>query len=188
MRRQALFLPAWLKPSAAVDIAQVHFAIRPVLRTETRRNISASEVQRWARQRGWFAHFDDRFVAFSPFPELGRRVLALDRSAPDHTYLLGLALAYPACCSRAAARNGESVLDDLGASIGAARFIGRFSAINPSGYLAGRALISHIPCSPHCAPSLDMAETLIRALKITPAILRRGLPQFRAAFSQCRSR
>jgi hypothetical protein len=188
MRRQALFLPAWLKPSAAVDIAQVHFAIRPVLRTETRRNISASEVRRWARQRGWFAHFDGRFVAFSPFPELGRRVLALDCSAFDHTYLLGLALAYPACCSRAAARNGESALDNFAASIGAAPFIGRFGAINPTGYLAGRALISHIPCSPRCAPSLDMAEALVRALKITPAMLRRGLPQFRAALGQYGSR
>src|SRR3546814_12102422 len=84
--------------------------------------------------------------------------MSIDRERGNHTAHLGLMLGYPRCCARAAARVGESSLDTWAAGLTRRRFLGRFTAIQITGYRQGRALISHIPCSPNCLASLLLAR------------------------------
>jgi hypothetical protein len=65
-------------------------------------------------------------------------------------------LGYPRCCSRAAARHGDEGIDARQAAMASQRFLGRFAAINPSGYSSGEASVSHVPCSHRCAASLRL--------------------------------
>jgi hypothetical protein len=158
-------LPYWLKPSAAVDLAQLRYGIRPAMRTELQRPTSDATVQRWAGRFRAFPLLDkDRFLVVSRSPGLSRRVLDLDRRPGDHTYALGLMLGYPRCCCRAAAQVGDEALDAWSETRSKNAFHGRFKAIDPRGYRDGRALISHIPCSARCLPSLQMADALLQRL------------------------
>jgi hypothetical protein len=157
-------VPPWLKPSAAIDIAHLWFRIRPALRTELARSVSQADVHRWAHHLGFFSALDDEgFLSVSRDPQLSRRIIDLDRQSGNHTFALGLRLGYPRCCCRMAARIGEIGLDAWEHE--PTEFRGRFKLINPTGYRRGNALISHIPCSPHCQPSLRMAEALLLSLR-----------------------
>jgi hypothetical protein len=158
-------LPSWLKPSAAVDVAQLWFCIRPVMRTELALPVVRERVRRWARNYRFFAALDDDgFLVLSRTPCLSRRTLDLDRGPGDHTFALGRGLGYPYCCCRKAALMGDASLDALADRFCSEDFFGRFNMINPLGYCDGHALISHIPCSPRCVPSLKMAEALAQKL------------------------
>jgi hypothetical protein len=157
--------PDWLKASARVDLAQLIFLIRPAIRTELYRSVSLDVVKRFAWSIGYFAVLDhEGFLVLSRSPALSRKILLLDRSAGDHTFMLGRVLGYPLCCSRAAALVGEHALDIWSDRIAAQEFRGNFNAIDPSGYHTGNALISHIPCSARCRSSLSMALDLKRRL------------------------
>jgi hypothetical protein len=152
-------LPAWLKPSAAVDLTQLVASIRPAVRTELAQRTDDLTVRRWARYHGWYVAMDtEGFLVLSASPSLVRRVLAIDQSPGNHTSMLGRALGYPPCCYRAANRVGEHALDAWSISVSAMGFVGRFKLIDPRGYLRGRSFISHIPCGPWCLLSLRMAE------------------------------
>lgn len=150
----------WLRPSAITDLAQLLTFVRPAIRTQIL-DLPNDRIQRFAWQLGCFAACDlEGFVVLSRCQLLSRRILTLDRSLGDHTHALGRALGYPACCCRAAARIGDQGLDGWAREIGSRRFIGRFKAIDPTGYQKGKALISHVPCSERCLPSLSMALAL----------------------------
>lgn len=159
-------LPEWLKPSGAVDIAQLWFRVRPAMRTELRLPVRRDTVFRWARRFGFLCALDeDRFLTVSRDGRLARDLLVLDRSSVDHTYRLGIRLGYPRCCCLKAASIGESGLDDWAGTWRTDLLCGAFRLIDPTGYVEGKALISHIPCSPRCRPSLDMAQLLLRAMQ-----------------------
>lgn len=163
-------LPPWLKPSARTDVAQLLAGIRPVMRSELAKPVQTSVLRNWARQHRCFVALDeDGFVAFSLRPGLGRRLLELDRAPGDHLKRLGVWLGYPSCCCRAADRGGESKLDDWAEEVAARKFIGRERMIDPSGYLRGHSLISHIPCSPRCCISVKMAARLVLSLRCIQA-------------------
>lgn len=158
-------LPSWLKPSAAVDLAQLWFCIRPVMRTELARPVPRETVRRWARNHRFFAALDgDGFLVLSRSSCLSRRVLDLDRSPGDHTFALGRRLGYPYCCCRKAASTGDAALDEFVGRFCSEDFFGRFKLISPLNYRDGHGLISHIPCSPRCMPSLRMAAALAQDL------------------------
>jgi hypothetical protein len=158
-------LPSWFKPSAAVDLAQLWFYIRPVIRTELAHSVDRETVRRWTRNHRFFlALDDDGFLVLSRTPCLSRRVLDLDRSSGNHTFALGRRLGYPYCCCQRAALIGDAALDSLTGGFRSADFLGRFKMISPLHYRDGHALISHIPCSPRCMPSLKMAEALAQGL------------------------
>lgn len=160
-------LPAWFKASASVDFAQLIVGVRPAIRTELLYPKSSEEIKRWARKHGWFASTDvDHFIAISRIPGLNRRLLVIDRELGEHTYRLGLALGYPRCCCKAAARIGESNLDSWEEALSRHQFIGNFKTIDPRNYHEGRSLISHIPCSTRCEKSLKMAKMLCTAKNI----------------------
>lgn len=153
--------PKWLKPSAEVDILQVLAGLRPALRTELESPIAEEEFGRWRRRLGLFGIIDkDSFVVLAPRSELCRKIMSIDQASGNHTAHLGRLLGYPFCCVRAAARIGEPYLDAWAASLTKRGFLGEFVAIDISGYRQGQALISHIPCSPHCLASLMMAKSL----------------------------
>ena len=150
--------------SASVDLAQLAAGVRPAIRTEMSFSESYETVARWARRHGWNIDIDiDNFIAISPSFNLCRRIIRIDRYQHDHTYQLGRELGYPKCCCRAAERVGESNLDTWEFALAERPFLAPFDAIDPSLYRYGRSLISHIPCSTNCVPSLNMAIDLLRA-------------------------
>jgi hypothetical protein len=158
-------LPSWLKPSASVDLAQVWFRIRPAMRTELAQRTNPAEIRRWALRFGLFPAVDhDMFLVLSGTPSLSRRILNMDRGPGNHTFALGCSLGYPYCCCRKAALVGDAGLDALAGTFHPEDFWGPFKMINPLGYKEGCALISHVPCSPRCMPSLRKADRLNRNL------------------------
>ena len=124
---------------------------------------------RWFAGRAWYGLFPaidgDGFLVLSKQAWLSRQVMAMDRSPGNHTYPLGRMLGYPRCCCLAAAAVGEENLDSWASEFNANGLFGRFKAIDPQGYPQGRALISHVPCSERCVPSLRMAEALLQRLR-----------------------
>lgn len=159
-------LPTWLKPSAYIDLGLVLARARSTLRTELEPTTPLSAVHRWARKLGFFVAIDeDGFVVLSRQPGAARRTLAIDRRPGNHVQELGRLLGYPSCCCRAAARVGEACLDEFASTMGRRRYLGRFKAIDPSGYGSGRAFISHIPCSAVCMQSLALALTVVEGRK-----------------------
>lgn len=147
-------LPGWLPPSAVTDVMLLLRGNKPAARVSV--GSRSGDLRRWARQQGLFTSVDvDGFASISRNPATARRVINLDRRSGRHTLGLGRLLGYPTCCSRAAARVGDEGIDDWHAAITKRRFYGRFRAIDPTEYLAGRARISHVPCSHHCRASLS---------------------------------
>ena len=158
-------LPPWLKPSARTDILHLAAKMRPAIRTELAVPVSHDIVRVWMRRLGWYTAIDrDDFLVVSRSSRLARMILAIDRDDSPHTFRLGRALGYPICCCRAAANLGEQNLDSWALALSRRRFIGRFKLIDPTRYSEGHALISHIPCSPFCQASLQMAEGTLAAL------------------------
>jgi hypothetical protein len=154
-------LPQWMRPSAQVDLAQLLHSIRPAMRSQVAGRLNRLEVRAWARRAGLFAVFDkDGFFSMSKSASSARRVLRIDARPGRHTTALGRALGYPLCCCLAAARRKEERLDEWARVMSSRQFIGLFRLINPNGYVAGRASISHVPCSPCCSASLRMVRAL----------------------------
>ncbi|TIP09773.1 MAG: hypothetical protein E5X73_25230 [Mesorhizobium sp.] len=157
------FWPQWLKPSAMVDLRQVMLDLRPALRTEISGAVGEAELGRWARLNGlYYCRDSDNFIVFSKRPALARRVLTIDQTVGEHSAWLGHWLGYPPCCVRAARRVGEKNLDSWSRQLASRHHVGNFASIMVDGYAAGRALISHIPCSPHCSASLRLASQLVK--------------------------
>lgn len=155
-------LPKWLKPSACVDLRLVLTGARANLRTELRSAVSSVAVRCWTRRLGLFVSIDaDGFVAMSRRPGVARRLLVLDRKPGNHVRELGRLLNYPACCCRAVARVGEALIDELGGAASRRRYVGRFRAIDPTGYREGQSLISHVPCSAFCTRSLALSVAVM---------------------------
>ena len=148
--------PAWLAPSAMADLNLLLAGAKPVARLQVGER--TAELRRWARRSGLFTSVDaDGYAAVSRTPAAARRVIDLDRRPGRHTHALGMLLGYPACCSRAAARTGDEGIDGRHEALVRRRFHGRFRAIDPRGYSAGLALLSHVPCSHRCTASLVLA-------------------------------
>jgi hypothetical protein len=150
-----------MRASAKVDLDQLRRSIRPAMRSQVRGRLDRSEIRRWARLAGLFAIVDkDGFFSMSRSASSARRVLRMDARPGRHTSALGRALGYPPCCCLAAARHKEEGLDEWARATSSRRFVGLFRLIDTSGYIAGSANISHVPCSPRCSASLRMARAL----------------------------
>lgn len=151
-----------MRASAEVDLDQLRWSIRPVMRSQVAGQLNRGEVRRWARRFGFFAAIDrDGFFSISRNASYARRTLRIDARSGQHLMALGQALGYPVCCCLAARRRSEEGLDAWGEVISKRRFAGLFRLINPGGYVAGRSSISHIPCSSRCAASLRMARAFV---------------------------
>lgn len=164
-----------LPPSVRVDVLQFVATPKAAMRfrTVTPRTDLRAEIGAWAEHQGLGADSDDAYTCVAVDPATAGRVLRLDASPEPHAYELGIALGYPDCCSAAIAAAGEDRIDSLVAAAHTWRYSPPFQIIDPTSYLTGRAFISHVPCSPHCDPSLRLAnrarDWLATALATAPA-------------------
>lgn len=93
------------------------------------------------------------------------KLISADSSFKPHEKEFGSFLGYPSCCCNFIANIGESFIDEY------ERFYNGKSPKNTlldiSNYLKGIALISHIPCSEECEPSLQIAGSFLNNIKKT---------------------
>lgn len=125
---------------------------------------SAWAATRWIRRQGLACVVDDQgFVVIARNAFRARRTMAIDRSEGNHTRALGLALGYPRCCCREAARRGDGQLDQWAAAYSHTGLSGLSRMLDPARYAEGKSMLSHIPCGPRCTRSLQMARLVVQA-------------------------
>lgn len=163
-----------LPPSARVDLLTMLAAPRPAMRTRTA--LTISELHEWSRLVrlcGWGLAADTDYAVIATSPRLAIKILVLDAAPGRHTLALGLALGYPACCAAAAECRGDDGLDDWARQQATAIPSG---PLHTGQYLAGNALISHIPCGSGCSSSLEHAARASRLLpRLRAALTDTGL-------------
>jgi hypothetical protein len=148
-----------LRASAAVDFLQFFAGTKPALRSVLTTQAEATALRTWCQRAAYdFAIDADFYFCVAPFAGQAQTILDLDRQPEHHEYELGRALGYPSCCCRQIARLTEASIDTYAASIASWKFVGDYSLINPTGYITGDSLLSHLPCSPYCLPSLMLAK------------------------------
>ncbi|MFK3888824.1 hypothetical protein [Sphingomonas sp. NPDC079357] len=149
-------IPSWLPPSAVTDIDLLMLGLKPAARLYVGER--GREIRGWARVQGLFCSADrDGYAVLSRSGATARRVLDVDRRPGRHAVALGRMLGYPECCTRAAAKVGDEGIDAMCDAVAARRFRGKFKGIDPGAYRAGRALLSHVPCSHNCGASAKLA-------------------------------
>ena len=150
-------VPDWLPASARVDLTLLKTGLKPAARIYV--GTRAKDLRRWGRRHGYYVSSDcDGYAVLSRLASVARRTLEIDRRPGRHTAALGHWLGYPSCCNRAAARVGDEGIDEYQRLLVGRRFRGNFALIDPSGYITGRALLAHVPCSNFCAFSLKIAR------------------------------
>jgi hypothetical protein len=117
---------------------------------------------------------EDRFVVVGKHSGLVEHALRVDRSSTPHEITLGILLGYPICCCRAVADAGEAEIDRLAERASRWEFSGEYSLIDPSGHAEGESLVCHVPCSPRCFPSLQLAFRALAFLQQHPRLLKFG--------------
>ena len=151
-----------LRPSALVDFILLLACGKPAVRLQAEGGGDPrvmAELSAWCRDRGFDMATDgEGFACVASEAGYAGRVLEIDRRPEPHELELGLALGYPRCCAERIAALGESGIDDYAREASTWLFAGPYRRINPSAYREGCALISHLPCSPACGPSLVLAN------------------------------
>jgi hypothetical protein len=164
-----------LRPSAVVDFALFFGCGKPAARLLIDSEGGVDALRDWCREAGFdFAADEDGFACVAREPGAAWRVLETDRRAEPHEVELGSALGYPACCCQRVASVGESGIDAYAAEVAGWHFRGDYRRINPAGFSVGQALISHLPCSPGCGASLEIANAarqFVLAHAAEPALL-----------------
>lgn len=160
------YFPDTLLPASAwVDFLNFCASNKPVVRTKLENISDINNLYLWCSNYGLFmVTDDDLYVCISFDQSLAITTLEVDRSIEPHTYQLGLLLGYPECCCAYIDSMGESKIDKLAIQISKWNFLGKYKMINPTKYLCGQSLISHLPCSPNCRSSLYIAEKSLRFL------------------------
>jgi hypothetical protein len=152
-----------LRPSALVDFVLFLACEKPAMRLTVDNEDGLDALRKWCKQSGFdFAEDGEGFACVSSESGTASRVLEIDRRADAHEIDLGQALGYPACCCERVAELGESEIDSYAATVARWSFEGTYRQINPVEYRSGRALISHLPCSPACDASLAIADRAYR--------------------------
>jgi hypothetical protein len=167
LTRQQLATFPWrlFGPSAAVDLLRLYAGCTQAVRLRLTLDVDVACVLDWGRANALGVVVDEeQFVALASNFDHARHVLQVDAADRPHELALGVLLGYPLCCAQEIARVGENAIDPRAREIATWRFPGRWAAIDPAGYLAGRSLISHLPCSERCAPSLRHAGRALERL------------------------
>lgn len=148
-----------LRPSALVDFVLFFACGKPAIRLIVDEADGLRALAAWSERWGFdFASDGEGFACVGRGAGSAALVLEIDRRAEAHETALGLALGYPLCCCERVASVGESDIDAYAAEVAGWPFEGDYRRINPSGYRAGRSLVSHLPCSPACEASLAIAN------------------------------
>lgn len=150
-----------LRPSALVDFVLLLVCGKPAIRLVIDTEIGLESLKIWCLKSDFdFAADNDSFACIAVEAGFASHVLEIDQNSESHETELGRALGYPLCCCERVAFVGESKIDEYAAEVARWSFDGRYHRINPSGYRSGRALISHLPCSPFCDASLAIADRM----------------------------
>ena len=150
-----------LRPSALVDFVLFLACRKPAIRLLIDTEAGIESLKIWCLKSGFdFAADMDGFACVTVEAEFAGHILEIDRSLGAHEIELGRLLGYPNCCTERVASLGESKIDEYAAEVSVWSFEGRYFRINPKDYRSGRALISHLPCSPTCDASLVIAESM----------------------------
>ena len=161
----AAFPREQLSPSAWVDFLHLVALGKPGVRVKVLEP-GRRELARWCTRYGFGWNCDtEGFCCVAATKYLADRILEVDRRIEPHELDLGVLLGYPPCCCQAVAELGESRIDELAAAINSWEFRHRFRFIDPSGYTQGASLICHLPCSPSCEASLNIAIRAARFLR-----------------------
>lgn len=160
MIQQLRSLPREVLPASA-NVDFLHFVAcdKPAIRTRVQESHAETKVADWCKQYNFAFQIDnDGYLCVAHDAETARLILSVDQSAEPHEKCLGILLGYPTCCCDFIANIGEANIDLLAEEIATWSFAAPFHRINPARYLDGRALICHLPCSPNCLASLQLAE------------------------------
>ena len=148
-----------LRPSAVVDFVLFFASQKPAIRLLVSSETSAEALGIWCSKTGYdFATDQDGFSCIATSPGYAEAVLKIDQRLDAHEAELGSALGYPDCCCERLASIGESNIDAYASNVAGWTFVNEFRRINPTQYLNGLSLISHLPCSPNCEASLVIAK------------------------------
>ena len=160
MIQQLRSLPREVLPaSASVDFLHFVACDKPAVRTRVKESGAETKIAGWCKQHNFAFQIDNEgYLCVARDAETAYLILSIDQSVEPHEKQLGILLGYPACCFDFVATVGEANIDSLAKEIAAWSFTGQFQRINPTGYLDGKALICHLPCSPNCLASLHLAE------------------------------
>lgn len=154
-----------LPPSARVDVLG-WYSGKPAIRVPrfARGADILAPLADWASVESASIAADVDFVVVSTHG--AAEILAVDQSAEPHAFDLGIRLGYPACCSSVIADAGEVRIDELART---SELACRGTILDTSGYPAGCALISHVPCSPTCPASVELAHRCLATALAHPA-------------------
>lgn len=172
-------------PSAVVDLLRLSAGCTTAIRTQLSDERRGLEVARWAMSHGLEHAADaDGYLAIARGAGRAVHVLEVDARAYPHEEALGALLGYPCCCRAAVAAFGEAAIDAREGDVARWSFQGRFWMLDTSRYRNGVALLSHLPCTAECLPSLDQAQTVLAHIPaLGDAPQRRLLEQWIAARS-----
>ncbi len=156
-----------LPPSAAVDALQMAAGVKRALRTRLAGPDASTAVAEWC-DRHRLSHLvdDEGYASIAVDRPLAALILEVDRQVGPHEAPLGRLLGYPACCSEFVAEGGEDRIDVLACEAARWPFRGDYRLIDPSLYLAGESLVCHVPCSPTCDRSLEMARAALDLVRV----------------------
>ena len=156
-----------LPASSAVDFMHLIACGKPAVRTQIQQINGLAKIAVWCEQYGFaFQSDDEGYICVAQDVDLARMILLVDQSVEPHESMLGKLLGYPSCCCDFIAAVGETNIDAIAKEITTWPFLGSFSLINPAGYLEGKSLICHLPCSPECGASLQIAEEAFSFIKV----------------------
>jgi hypothetical protein len=158
--------------SFRIDMLGVVAARKPAVRTRLLGEpCDVLKLRQGIEALGFTCVSDDAYVVVAATSQYAADVLAVDRRAGPHEYELGVLLGYPPCCARAAATTGERNLDDAAATTvaaGSGSDPSISARLDVSSYVRGLALVSHIPCSATCRPSLRLAAAAVAYVRSAP--------------------
>lgn len=149
-----------LLPSTVIDILVWSATNKPAIRSQLLDRSSSGPLREWAHAQGASFALDDAGFFCIARDGFANELLHLDRRVAPHEYELGLMLGYPRCCAATIAEIGEREIDERSSIAARWGFSPPYHLINPGMYAHGAALISHVPCTPSCEPSLRIAEAV----------------------------
>ncbi|MDO7848517.1 hypothetical protein Q5H92_19275 [Hymenobacter sp. M29] len=152
---------------------QLFAGTKPAIRSVLDTPAGVTSMHTWCREADYdFAVDTDRYFCVTPLKGQAQVILDLDLQFEQHELEFGQVLGYPYCCCQQVAQMTEAGIDAYAAVVAHWQFTGDYQLINPSGYLVGDSLISHLPCSPHCKASLALAKQTLLFLRTHTTELR----------------
>ena len=157
-------MPEILPLSSKVDLLLFLLSLKPAFRTFVASG-NMTLIKSWCDKHEFSFESDHSFVYISSDHALNRRIKSLDAAEVPHAVELGVLLGYPKCCCNKIASIGEGKIDAYADWLNNQSFSDPYRIINTSMYSQGIALISHVPCSVVCKPSLLIAKKVLTYLR-----------------------